>query len=307
MVTERSSSFVIGVSGDDSDIESFLAGLRTKFKSATADIEATTRKVVLFEGLEQKVKASGEALLSASANAKILAAELDKVQAAGGKATPELIAGLKSANAEVSKATTEYNRNVDALSKLQTTLSRAGVDTSNLARAQLALAESSRVATAAAADQAAKQVLGLKTLQDIAPQLTKLNAAYATLRDSGTLSVKELGAAQVALQAKLKETNASITAVSGGFRDAATSAITFARTSYAQIVGIGLALGAAAAAFGKVTDASHEYRQGLAEVGTVTNLTKTQLDELGVGARQLAASIGFELTFEQRMKLGSQG
>lgn len=295
MAVDRSSEFVIGFSGDQGNIDDFLSGLKTKFRSAVTEIEQTTKKVVLFGELETKTQASAAALETASTKARALAAQLDAVQAAGGKATADLTQGLKSANREVDTATTAFNRNVDALSKLQNTLARAGVDTQNLAREQLRLAEAHRTAAAAQAEQTAKQLLGVKTLADITPQIQRINAAYLTLKESGALSAKELDAAYNSMNARLKETNAQVGTVATGFKAAAGETRAFYNAASAQFLAITAAIGGAVAAFAHIVEQAHAFENGMARINSVTNLSKEQLEELGASARKAARDLGLDL------------
>jgi Phage-related minor tail protein len=292
---DRVSRLVLTFDGEAGSIDAVLSGIKGSVRSAVADIERTAGKVSAFGDLEKKVKASAEAMFDASTNAKILAAELDKVTAAGGKATPELVNGLKAANKEVDKTTAAYNKNVDALSKMQAQLVKAGVDTSNLARAQLQLAEASKKATAAAEQQAAKQALGLKTLADIQPQIQKLQAAYTTLRDSGTLSSREIGIAQSALQARLRETYGEVTKLQGGVGGLSSGFGSLLTGAASRFLGLTAIIGTMTAALVASAEAAKGLKQGLAEIGAVTNLTQEQLDALGDGVRTLATTIGFDL------------
>lgn len=294
-MADRISTLVIAFDGQAGSIDSVLSSIKGSVRSAVADIEATTKKVDLFGNLEAKVKTSADALFDASTKAKILATELAGIQAAGFKATDSLTAGLKQANAEVDKATTAYNRNVDALSKLQATLSKAGVDTSNVARATLQLAEASKLAAAAAAEQAAKQALGVKTLSDIQPQIVKLNAAYATLRDSGKLSVAELATAHTALTARIKETNAQVGSLGTTAKISGAEVTSFLTGLATRALASVVSVTALVSAFTSITNAAKEFQQGLAEIGTVTNSSKADIDALGGGARQLALSLGIDV------------
>lgn len=293
---EKVSRVVLTFDGEAGTIDDVLSQIKGRVKSAVADLEATTKKVELFGGLEDKVKASADALDGARARAADLRAELDRVAAAGGKATPELTAAMKATEREVTATTNAYNRQVDAITKLQRQLSLAGVDTSNLARAQLKLAESTKIAADAAAEQSAKQVLGLKTLGDIEPQVAKLRDAYETLRASGKLSATEIAAAQQQLQMRIKELNASVTGAQGGFARLVGPEISGALLGFAaRFIGIGAAITTITTAITSAIGAARDYQQGLAEIGSVSNLTKAQLEALGLGVRALATDLGLDL------------
>lgn len=292
---DRVSKFIIAFDGDSGDLQSVLTAVKGQFRSAVSEIEATTRKVTLFADLETKTKASAEALLDATTKVKLLAAELEKIKATGGTATEDLTKGLREANREVTTATNAYNRNVDALTKMQAQLTKTGVDTSNLARATLKLAEAQRAAAAAADQQAAKQLLGVKTMADIHPQIAKLNAAYQTLKESGTLSAREIAIAQTQLQARIRETHGEVTKLGSGIGGLGAGFSSLLMGAAARFLGITSVIGTMTAVIGAGVAAAKELKQGLAEISIVTNLTKEQLDALGTGVRALATTIGFDL------------
>lgn len=292
---ERDSSYIIAFDGTGGNIDDFLASLKTKIKSTTAEIEQTTKRVTLFGDLESKVQQSAAALDQATTKVKQLGAQLDALKASGEKATPELVKGSKEAAKEVAACTVEYNKNVDALTKMQNALSRAGVDTSNLAAAQVKLATAAKQAATAEAERAAKQLLGLKTLADIKPEIDRINLAYKTLAESGTLSAKELSQAQAAVKREIAETRAQVTGLATAGKQTAVDL----KASFSALQGTFLAITAAvttvALAISKVVTAINDYRQGVAEIGVVSNLSQSQLNELGDGVRRLARDIGFDL------------
>lgn len=292
---DRVSRLVLTFDGEAGTIESVLNGIKGSVRNAVADMERTASKINLFADLETKVKASAEALFDATTKVKLLGVEFDRIKATGAK-VPELISiGMKAAKEDVDKATAAYNKNVDALTKMQTQLTKAGVDTSNLARAQLQLADATRKAAAAAEDQAAKQLLGVKTLADIQPQIAKLNSAFATLRDSGKLSANEVAIAQKQLQLRIAETRGEVTKLSGGFAGIGSGVSSLLTGFAARFLGVGVVIGTVTEAMRAGIAAAKDYKQAIAEIGTVTNLSKEELDALGKGARELATRIGFDL------------
>lgn len=291
-MADRVASFTIGFGADDVDIRSALANLKREFQSTAQAIEATTRKVDLFSGLEDKVKASADAMADAVANAKKLQDQLDAVQKSGGKASDDLTKGLRAANEQAVVATREFNRNVDAISKLQAQLSRAGVDTKNLATEQQRLAAQSRAVADAAAEQASKQLLGLKTLKDVTPEIQRLNAAYNTLASSGTLSAKELAVAQQQLRDRVAETKAGITELGRGAREGGNNLLQFFTGSLAPALGLTLSIKMLIDGINEAVAASRALRQAGAEIGAATSLSSEQIAELRAGAERLSDTIG---------------
>lgn len=294
-MSDRSSTFLIGVDGDPSNIDAFLTGIKSKFRSATAEIEATTKKVNLFGDLQQRTQASADALFAASQKAAELGKQLDAVKASGDKASDILTVGMRAAKEDVARATAELNKNEAALAKLQATLNKAGVDTTNVARATLQLAAAHKAAAETAAQQAAKEALGLKTLSDIKPQVDKLNAAYATLRDSGKLSTSELATAQTQLAAKLKETNAQVGAIGASAKTTNTDVSAFLTGAATKALAAVASLSTLVGAFVSISSAAKEFQQSLAEISTVTNSSKGDIAGLGSEVRALALSLGFDV------------
>lgn len=294
-MADRVAKLVLTFDGEAGTIDSVLAQIKGSVRNAVADLERTTSKVELFANLETKVKASAEALFDASTKVKLLNAELDRTAAAGGKATPELLAGLKAANAELKTAEAAYNRNVDAITKQHNALTRLGIDTSNAARAQIQLTAATREAAAAAELQAAKQSLTLKTLSDVQPQIQKLQVAYNTLRDSGKLSANEIAIAQVALRERTRELNAQVSTLGSSFKAQQADVTSFFTTIQAKALGVIAVAGTLAHGFHEVTAAAHEFENGLAKISSVTTLTHDQLAALGDDARSLARALGLDL------------
>ena len=292
---DRVARFEIGIGGDDADVRSILAGLKAQFRSAVADLEATANKVKLFEGLQDKTKAAADALAEATNKAAALAVELEKVQKSGGKGVDEFTKSLKEANKEVAIAQREFNKSVDSISKLQSQLSRAGVDTKNLAAEQTRLAAASRAASDAAANQAAQQLLGLKTTKDVNKEIQQLNVAYNTLSKSGTLSAKELGAAQQLLKDKTAELRASVSGVAETAKAGAPDILGFFTGTLLPAAGLTLSIGTVVKGLLSVVAAGREVKQATAEIGAVSNLTREQLATLEQGAKDLADRIGTDV------------
>lgn len=294
-MVDRVAEFKIAVSPDDADLRSFLGSLRTQFNSAISDISATARKVTLFEGLEKNVADAAAALAKAKQDVTTFTGALEAAKGAGKDVTKDLQTSLAAAQKATTSATTEYNRQVDSLSKLQGTLSRAGVDTGNLAAAQAKLAEQSKNATNAAANQAAQQLLGLKTVRDTTPEIQKLYAAYNTLAVQGGLSAKELAIAHTQLEAKVAELRSGVTGVGVAAKQSDFDLAGLFKNSILPALGITATIGTVVAGIKSVVDAGKEFRQGLAELSTVSNLTQEQIGKLGTGVRELARDLGVDV------------
>lgn len=294
-MVDKVSSFVVAIDGEEGTLSSVIAALKKTVRSAVTELEQITKRVELFSTLEQDVKKAGTAFNTATDGVAKLKAQIDKLKSVGSPIDDNMSKALKLLERDATNAGKAFETQQAKLDALGATLRKAGVDTTRLASEQIRLAEATKLAAASASEQAAKQLLGIKTSFDIQPEIRKLNAAYDTLRASGTLTVKELAAAQAALTAKIIETRAQAVELGGGFKQAATDIKASASGAYGAFLGITAILGTVAAGFLSVVSASKQYQQGLAEIGVVTDLTKTQLDNLGIGARVIARTLGVDL------------
>lgn len=295
MANERVSRLVLTFDGEAGTIDQVLNGIKSSMRNAVADIERTTSKVELFGDITRNLPAVQAALDRARERVVAFRVEIDGIKAAGAVPIKALTDGLKEAEKAAAAAQKEFNKQTAELAKLDVQLKAAGVDSKNLAAAQTKLAEASKIATKAAEEQAAKQALGVKTFGDIQPQIAKLNAAFETLRSSGTLSAREISIAQQALNTKIKETSAEVTKLRGSLDGAGLNFSSLLTSGIARFVSFTAVVGTATAGMRESINAAKEYKQSLAEIGTVTNLTEAQLDALGAGARRLSRDIGIDL------------
>lgn len=294
-MAERISEYVLKLAGDDAELSKVFSSLKSRVKSDVEELERLTSKLDLFGQLTDNLPKVQSAIDKAKDQIKTLTAEIDKFKAAGDKAPTELVKGLADAEKQLKTASAEMKRQSEEAAKLQSALTKAGVDTKSLATEQNRLATATKEAADAAALQAAKQALGLTTLKDIQPEIAKLNAAYQTLQKSGTLSATETAAAQAALVKQTVELRASVTTI--GTSALETGARLTSSFTGALLPALGLTTGIAGvvAVIRQAIDASREYEAGVLRIGTVTNLSQQQLDQLGEGVKTLARTIGFDL------------
>lgn len=293
MAGDRIAEYVISLGGDDRDLRAIFSAFKARVRSDVAELEAITGKVELFKGTEARAAAASEAFLKARDAAAVYRQEIARIEAQGGKVGEDLLKSLQATEKAAASASREYNRQSDALVKLGASLKRAGVDTTNLAEEQQRLAAASKAAAAAATEQDARQVLGLKTLKDISPEIARLNAAYNTLRVSGTLSFKELALAQQQLQARTAELRGQLTGVASAVRGVDLAG--FFQRSILPALGLAGGITSVVLALKSAVDQARQFQQGVAEIGTVTNASKAELAELGDGARLLAQQLGVDV------------
>src|ERR1700722_13098987 len=104
-MTDRVSTYQIGFSGDATDLQSFLANLKSSFKSAAADIQNSTSKLNAFSGLQSDLQKSISAFVSARAAAADFREQIAAIEAAGGTVGKDLTTGLANAEKAATSAT----------------------------------------------------------------------------------------------------------------------------------------------------------------------------------------------------------
>ena len=291
-MADRESSFVLKFDGDAGTLSSVLASLKSQLKSDVAELERTTSKVELFKGLQGELATARANFDASKAKVEQLAATIN-VNLGG--ATKELQAQFAAATKEMAANERQAAKTQKQIERLGGQLKLAGVDTAKLASEEARLAAALRQAQDAATNQAAQQLLGLKTLRDVQPEISRLNAAYNTLRVSGTLSAKEIALAQQQLQVKTAELRNSVTGAAVAARSGAPDLVNFFRNSLLPALGLTASLATVVAGIRATIAASNEFKQAVAEIGTVTNLSKDQLGALGTQARALAVDLGVDI------------
>lgn len=289
---DKVAQYILSLAGDDTDLNALFAGVKSRFRSNVAELKKIGENIDLFGDLKNTLPGVERALDSAKQRVAQFAAEIDKLKGQGKPPTQDLVDGLAQAERAVKSASAEFSRQQQQLTSLGNQLSRAGVDTKNLAAEQQRLAVASKAAADAAAVMAAKQSLGLVTVKDTSVAAQKLQADFDLLKLKGGLSATETAAAQRLLTAELKALSATVNTTGSAFVGFARDA----KQSYAdvalKITGTVAALAAVGHALASVTEAAKAYNNELAKVGTVTTLGQTQLASLGIDARKLAEELG---------------
>lgn len=295
MAADRESTFNVKFDGDGSTLRSVLAGLKSQIKSDVAEIESTTSKVQLFKGLQDNVKAAGDAVLKARDAVVALQQQIDKLNAVGSKPTSDLTQAMAAAEKQVVSLSRQYNSQSDALDRMRGKLTAAGVDVNNLASEELRLASALKTAQTQASLAASSDLLGFKSAKDVAPQIAALRAAFANLQTSGTLSSKEIAAAQLLLQQRIAAVNATVSATGGTFATAYGSAGGLATTLATRFLAPIAIFGSLTAAVRGASETTETFAQNLALIGSITSLSSVQLADLGEKVKALSVSVGFDL------------
>jgi TP901 family phage tail tape measure protein len=281
-MADRESKFTIGFGGEAADLTAVLNAIKGQFRSTVAQIEQTTKSINLFGDIEKNVAGASKAIADTKKNIDALTASITAAKKAGSP-TAELEAQLKSAQQQLRLTSGEFNKQVDALSKLQSQLTKAGIDTGKLATEQARLAAEAKVATAAMVEQASKQALGLKTLRDIQPEVNRLNAAYQSLRDGGKLTFGELSVAQ----ARLQQQTAALRSEALGLGQSFTAV-------RGQLIAFAAAFAGVTAGILQSTQNFRDFAQQVAAVDSIADSSQKKIDELASGVRELAKNLGVD-------------
>jgi TP901 family phage tail tape measure protein len=299
-MSDQESRFVIAFDGKSGTINNVLAAIKGQVRSAVSEIESTTSKIDAFKGLETSVQALGKQFQSAQDRAAEFRRQIAQIQGVGGDVGADLVKALRQTEAEITRTAKAYGRQADQLAALKTTLTAAGVDVSKLAAEELRLADALKKATAAAQQQSAKDILGFKTISDIAPKIREAQAAFNTLRSSGKLTQAELTQAQIQLNAKIAELRSQVTGAGEAARAGGPTLAAMFSGAVLPALGLTTALGTISAGIAASVAAARDYANEQARLATVTNLTRDQIAEYGNAVRQLARDLGVDLVEAQR-------
>lgn len=291
---DRETSFTVRFDGESVSLSQVFANIVSQARSAARDIEQTTGRIDAFRGLQEKVAATAKSLFDARDRAAEFRRQIAEIESVGGKVGTELVNSLKATEAQIKATSREYGRQADLLAKMDEQLRKAGVDTTNLAASQAKLAESLKQANAAAAQQSAKDILGLKTLGDIQPKIMELEAAFNTLRTSGKLSASEIATAQGLLNQRIRETRDSIIAAGASGALSGDSLASFFTKSLLPAAGLTLSIGGVVSALHSAVEASRSFQEQLARIATISTLSDEQIRVLGDRVRALARTLNID-------------
>lgn len=300
MATDTESRFVLAFDGKSGTINSVLAAVKGQVRAAVADIESTTAKIDAFKGLETSVQALSKSFTSAQDRAAEFRRQIAQIQGSGGEVGKELIRSLKLVEAEITRTSKAYNRQSDQLAAMNASLTAAGVNVSKLAAEELRLADALKTANAAAAQQSAKDLLGFKTLADVTPKIRELTKAFDTLRGSGKLTSTELAAAQQTLRDRIAEVRAQVTGTAEAARAGGPTLASFFSGAILPALGLTAGIGSFISAISSAIGAAQRYQNELAKLGTVTNLSRDQLESYGSAVRSVARTVGVDLAEAQK-------
>jgi TP901 family phage tail tape measure protein len=259
-------------------------------------------------GLERLADAARKGQISEEARQRISAesrAEIKRLSTelrAAETAQRRYDAELESSRGTVSKLTAQQEKLRKPIAEIRGELQQAGVSTRSYAAAQeelkaraassesaireLAGAVSQQVAgnrTAAASVQAladANQTLGRRGFGDIREEIKRVQAAYETLRSSGTLSVRELAQAKSAAIERTRQLRAEFGSLGASLRQVQGS-----------LIAAGASLFTVTRLLSDAGRTSAEFSTAMAEVSTLLDDT-SGIDGLTESVKELAREFG---------------
>lgn len=292
MAGENRAEFVLALDGDDSALRGIFNAFKRTISEGAAELERTTGNITLFRGLKENLDRARSAVVDATTGLAKLREQVKATQDAGGEVGKDLAKNLRDAERAVASANKEFAKQEAAVAKMAKSLEAAGVNTKSLATEEIRLATAAKQAAAEEANRQAAATLGIKLSKDTTAEIQKQVAAFNTLKASGAVTTQDLANAQKALA---KNVGAATQALQTGkasadnFASGLTSGLASALLPLASVTA---AVGALVSTFKSAIEVQREFKQGLAEIGTVTTLTKGELDALGEGARQIAVDVG---------------
>lgn len=280
MGVENESRFIVAFDGQSGNLDQILSALKSQFRATVSDLQKTANSLDLYSELLKQNGAVVSAVSDTRKRFEDLKAAVEAIKNAGGTVGKELAASLKEAEKAATAAVKGYRDHRDALQEMRKSLSSAGVDVKSLAAEQLRLAESIRVANAAAVQQSNRDLLGVKNIQ---PQIAQLNAAFRSLVESGKASMGEVSLAAANLQTKV----AALKEETGG----AGAAFTALKGHLFAIVAT---VGAVSLAATKAASDFRAFAQGMAAIQTIAETSKERVDQLAQGVRRLSRDMGVD-------------
>lgn len=280
---DQQAKFVLTLEGKDDQLTSLFAAFKRQVRSDVSEIERVTSNVKLFSTLDEDLKKAAASVDLTRAAVASLGRTIEGLRGAGEPVGKDLEKAFAQAQRAANNAQKEFIAQSAALGKLRDNLTAAGVDTNDLAAAEIKLAAAAKAAAAAAAEQAAKQATGFKTLRDIAPEVAKVRDGYNALATSGKLSFGELSTLHARASLQLNGLNAGVTGLGEGFRAVRSTVIGFA----VAFAGIGAAIASSSKNF-------LAFSTQIAAIDTIADVSKRRIDELEAGVSKLSRTMGVD-------------
>ncbi|WP_339733117.1 phage tail tape measure protein [uncultured Pseudomonas sp.] len=265
-----------------------VSGFRKEYAEMVRAVEKPIKQIDALQNTQATAKKAAAEFFAARRRVD----ELKQAIQAAGQPVKAFDRDLKQAERSLAATTREFDRQKAKIREQRAELRAAGVDVRNLAGEQKRLqSELGKQLTGGRADtgfQAALQNLGVAQSRASREAVVEQQRQFELLRKSGKLSATEIALAQNTLRQSI------------GAASRQVSGLTAATTTWqAALVGVRAELIAGAAAFGGFALVAGQsftkfadYEQRIAEIGTITDLTGSQLQNLSGDVRQLSLDMG---------------
>jgi len=200
----RSTSIEIKLTLGSGEVKTGLAKVLADFKTASSGISQSLQSITGFADLKKRTAEIAKDYGEAQRKVTELARKM-----ASGEGGAALAKDFEKAKQAAAKLKAELASQQQQLHTVRGAMTAAGVTTSNLAGQQAQLRsqlEATRKKYQSLADVAqARTTLGVTSHNDIAAEIDRAKAAYATLRASGLATTNELAQAKVRLRERIDE------------------------------------------------------------------------------------------------------
>jgi TP901 family phage tail tape measure protein len=282
-MADRESTFVIQFDGKAGDLTNVLSALKSRVRSDVNELQSIAGKVELFKGTQEAARAASDEFRKLTERAADFRQQIARIEGEGGKVGKELTNSLRATEKAIAAANKEYTKQADTAKKLGVELAKAGVDVAKLADEEARLARAIEQANVAAAKQASKDLLGFKSLKDIAPEIARVREAFDSLRKGGELSFGELSVAAARTRERIAALRGDALGVGQAFANLRGQAIAIA----GALTGLALAASQSAKAY-------RDFSQQVANVQSIAGVSRQRIDQLAEGVRELSRTLGVD-------------
>lgn len=276
------------LTADTRDAERGVGRFSRTYSDLVKEITRPLGRVNAFRQLEASLEQTGQKSKTARDRVRELGNELARTD----NPSRQLTASYRDAVKELKSLESSEKRQTAQLSAMRQELKGAGVDTRNLAREQdrlqkelnQKLGQSDRQG----ALESARRNLGLAAYGEAQVQVSALQRDLQLLQSTGKLSAAELaivgGTINTAMSNARSQVQQNVAANATW-----TESLQNVR---GELLAGGIAFGAIALAGKRSFDRFSEFKQGMAEVGTITELSEMQMSALAVSVRRASREMG---------------
>lgn len=276
------------LTADTRDAERGIAGFSKQYSALVRELSRPLGRVNAFRVLETSLEAAGRESQKARERVRELANEMARTT----NPSKQLTASYTDSIKELQKLERQEKAQTAQLARMRAELKGAGIDTRNLAgeqaRLQRELATRMGRSDRAGAIESARQNLGLVAYGEAQAKVGQLQRDLQLLQSTGKLTAGELAVVGGTL-------TSAMTAASGNVRQANAATVTWTeslRNVRGELLAGGIAFGALGLAGKRSFDEYSGFTQRMAEIGTITNESQEDMDQLGVAVRKVSREMG---------------